>query len=223
MCEFGRIFLCYFRITAAGDGYNSVSYSDLARLDIYHFLSSDFKKLNLENWQKCNFHLSKTEISDYVLVGEKIWEMLKKTYGGGPTIQFFLANDKNAIAEEELDQQSNFLYQNNYSLYGYPDKHPQYYDINFEIIETPSSINIPYRLLLSNHIPIKSILYYIATKLKLDISLLTFVIKSGEQEMAELTQENAFMILNKANIFYNNPKYIIRYNGATGKLLSHNF
>lgn len=211
-----------FRITSAEDGYNSVSYSEFTKLDIYHFLSSDCKKLNLENWQNCNLNPSKTEASDYVLVGENIWDMLKKTYGGGPAIQFFWVNDEAAIAEGELDKQSNFLYKNNYSLYGYPDIHPQYYEMTFEMIETsngkPNIIQIPYRLLLSNYMPFKSILYYVARKLKLDISLLTVVINSKNQEVAVLNAENGVMSLNEANYFYRTPQYTLRYSGSSGKL-----
>lgn len=182
-------------------------------------------KLSLENWQNCNFHPSKTEISDYVLVGEKIWNMLKKTYGGGPAIQFFLTNNEKVIADEGLDKQSNFLYQNDYLMYGYPDKHPQYYNISLEMMEmangTPNTIKIPYRLLLSHHMPIKSLLYYVATKLRVDISLLTVAINSENQEVAELNAENGVMTLNEANYFYSNPHYAIRYSGSTGKPIIH--
>lgn len=155
------------------------------------------------------------------LLENKIWDMLKKTYGGGPAIQFFLTNDENAIAEENLNKQSNFLYHNDYSMYGYPDKYPQYFNASLEITESSNgilkTITIPYRLLLSNHMPIKSLLYYVATKLKIDVCLLTVAINSGGQDVAELNVENGMISINETSYFYNNPHYIIKYSGSSGK------
>ena len=60
---------------------------------MYHFLSSDMTKLNLENYDGLYFDISKKEKHDYVLVNEKVWSMLRNYYGGGPEIPLFLVDD----------------------------------------------------------------------------------------------------------------------------------
>jgi len=111
-------------------------------------------KLNLENWQNLLLHPSKEEAKDYVLVGEPVWNMIKKTFGGGPTIQFFLLGDENILRQDELIKQTNLIYSKDYSLYGYPDINPEYYELALEIKDTSNGeevLKIPYKLLLSKH------------------------------------------------------------------------
>lgn len=120
--------------------------------------------MGLENWSQFNLHPGKEEGRDYVIVGSSIWNMLKKTYGGGPEIQLFLISNEKIIEDEGLYNQKNFLYQNAYSMYGYPDKNPEMVDVTLEINDSNSIpinvIKIPYRLLLSKYMTPKSLLYH---------------------------------------------------------------
>lgn len=188
-------------------------------MDIYHFLSTDCKKLALENWQNFNLDPLKAEGSDYVLVGEKVWSMVKKTYNGGPAVEFFLVSEE-AAGEGGPSKDKNFLYQNDYSLYGYPDKHPTYYDTCLEIVDTsgeaPSTMRIPYRLMLSRHIDVKTMIYYVATKLRVDAHLLTVAVTSDGQDIAEMGVESGTMTLNEVGGFYAGSTLSIRYSGSQG-------
>lgn len=166
---------------------------------------------------------SKQEGQDYVLVGANIWSQLKKAFGGGPEIQFFLTNNEKVIEEESLYQLKNFLYQTPYSMYGYPDKHPEYVSLTLKLKDVsagaPEQIQIPYRLLLSQHMTPKSFLYHCATKLGVDINKLTLVVKPEDSDATEFTHENDGIMLSEINCFFTNPTLTLLYSGTAGKCL----
>lgn len=135
---------------------------------------------------------------DYVLVGHTVWEMLKKTFGGGPEIPFFLANNERIVDEYEIPKEQNFIYHQHY-MYGYPDKNPEYVNIEFETKDISSGsfeiITIPYRMLLSKILTPKAFLYYCANKLKVNVEKLSLEIIPEEGETTEMTSENDGMML----------------------------
>ncbi len=218
--EFINFDLILYRLSSPDDGYKRVNQADLRKKDIYHFLSPDLKKLPLENYLNLNLDPTVKEGSDYVLVGEKIWNIVKKTYNGGPAVQFFFINEEEGDNGTTVNRPKNFLYQNDYSIYGFPDKHPTYFDTSLEMVDTsgeePSTIIIPYRLLLSNQMPIKGLLYYVATKLEVDVHQLALSIRVGDKEEASITAENGIMSLREIDIFYENSNVVIKYNGSLG-------
>lgn len=168
----------------------------------------------------------KSEGSDFILVGEKIWNMVKKTYGGGPDIQFFCINDEKIIEDEALYGQQNFIYHNDYTMYGYPDRHPEYYNVELQITTKDSGVEetftIPYRLLLSKSMTLRSVIYFIATKLKIDISNLNLVLTSEGNDPVEMSTENGVMTLDEVHEFFGSPKFLMKYNGSSSKYLYRN-
>lgn len=157
------------------------------------------------------------EGSDYVLVGEKVWNMVKKTYNGGPAVEFFLVSEE-AAGEAGPSKSKNFLYQNDYSLYGFPDKHPTYYEANLEIMDT-SPVKIPYRLMLSRNTDVKTLIYYVATKLRVDAHLLTVAMTADGEDVAEMGADSGTMTLGEVAGFYSGAALNIRYSGSQGKPL----
>lgn len=46
--------------------------------DMYHYLSSDWTKLNLENWENFEFDDKAMEKRDYVIVSQLVWKIIQK-------------------------------------------------------------------------------------------------------------------------------------------------
>jgi hypothetical protein len=46
--------------------------------EMYHYLSSDLTKLNLENWQNFEFDDKAMEKRDYVIVSQLVWKIIQK-------------------------------------------------------------------------------------------------------------------------------------------------
>lgn len=214
-----------YSLTSADDGYNRVEKSAWGKLEIYNFLSTDFKKLDIENWQNINFDPNNKEGLDYVLVGEKIWTMLKKTFNGGPTIQFFMVNDDELGETGATGTKGNYLYQNDYSLYGTPDLRPTYLETSLEILdnsgEEPFKMVIPYKLMVSGKMCIKALLYFVATRLEVDVHLLSLAILMSGEEVEIMKVGNGTMTLNELGAFYPNAIYRIKYSGSTGNVLDN--
>ena len=145
--------------------------------------------------------------------------MIKKTFGGGPTIQFFLLGDENILRQDELIKQTNLIYSKDYSLYGYPDINPEYYELALEIKDTSNGeevLKIPYKLLLSKHMTWRSLLYYVATRLMVDVSLLTLHVScDDENQDREITTENGYITLSQIKL--NSKCLKVRYSGTIGK------
>lgn len=152
--------------------------------------------------------------------------MVKKTYGGGPDIQFFCINDEKIIEDEALYGQQNFIYNNDYTMYGYPDRHPEYYNIGLQLTTNDSGVmdtfTIPYRLLLSKNMTLRSVIYFIATKLRVDITKLNLVLTSVGSDPVEMSTENGVMTMSEVHEFFNSPSFLLKYNGSTGKLSDNN-
>ena len=52
---------------------------DNPKLDeMYHYLSSDLTKLNLENWENFEFDDKAMEKRDYVIVSQFVWKIIQK-------------------------------------------------------------------------------------------------------------------------------------------------
>lgn len=147
--------------------------------------------------------------------------MLKKTFGGGPDIQFFLTNEEKAFEELEISREENFLYQNPY-MFGYPDKNPKYYEVDLELKEMVDGkikfLTIPYVLLLSEAMTAKSLLYYWATKLKVDVYKLSLEIIPADAEPTEMTAESDGMNLHEMACFFIKFKLRVKFAGLVGKL-----
>lgn len=137
---------------------------------MYHFLSSNLTKLNLENWTNYYFDPHAQEKNDYVLVNQRVWDLLKTFYGGGPEIPFFLIDDTRKQKDYNIQKDPNFLFHQPY-IYGYPDKNPVYLKIDFVIkneIEQSNSeetLRVPYTLLVSLAMTFEQFIYYCAVKL----------------------------------------------------------
>lgn len=146
--------------------------------------------------------------------------MLKRTFGGGPEIQFFLTNNEEYIRECNLSSEKNFIYHQPY-MYGYPDKHPEYYDFQIELKDLVDGKAVPfsvsYKLLLSKTMTPKSLLYHISSKLEIDIAKLSLVIASEGSDPTEMGYENEDILISEIGNFFINPKFTIRYLGTTGK------
>ena len=142
------------RISSAG--------SKFKEEDMYHFLSTNCRKLRLQNWDNYSLDPEIQEKTDYVLVSQKVWNSLQSTFGGGPEIQLFLTDNDNALTKYKISKDQNFIYHQPY-LYGYPDKNPQRiecYLISEFSIDSVESMRIPYKLLVSPSITPKSLLYH---------------------------------------------------------------
>ena len=146
--------------------------------------------------------------------------MLKKTFGGGPDIQFFLTNNEEYIRENNLSSEKNFIYNQPY-MYGYPDKHPDYCNFDLELRDLvdgkPVPFTVTYKLLISKTMTPKSLLYHISSKLEIDIAKLSLVITSEGSEPTEMGYENEDILISDIGNFFINPKFIIRYLGTSGK------
>jgi hypothetical protein len=148
--------------------------------------------------------------------------MLKKTFGGGPEIQFFLTNNEQYIRECNLSLEKNFIYHQPY-MYGYPDKHPEYYNFELELRDLVDGKIVPfsvsYKLLISRTMTAKTLLYHISSKLEIDIVKLSLVIASDGADSTEMGYENDEILISEIGSFFINPKLSIQYMGTTGKLM----
>lgn len=132
---------------------------------MYHFLSSDLTKLNLENWANYKLKEGLKEKEDYVLVNDKVWNSLKLYYGGGPEIPLFLVDDSKKQIEYKIPLTPNFLFHQPY-IYGYPDKSPKYLSLDFvckkdmDSDKSKESLRVSYTLLVSYAMSFKQLVYY---------------------------------------------------------------
>jgi hypothetical protein len=156
---------------------------------MYYFLSDSCTKIGLENWTSCLLYPNVQEGKDYVLVNHTVWDMLKRTFGGGPEIQFFLNNNNSVPGMAEQTNEKNFIYHQPY-MYGYPDKSPEYIDVKLDLKDhskADSTIEIPLRLLVSRTMTPKSLLYYIACKMSVEVSRLSLQIMSSDNSYEPTT------------------------------------
>lgn len=178
-------------------------------------------KLCIENWTDCYMDPCKKEGEDYVLVSHKIWDILKDTFGGGPTIQFFLTDSEDCIEKYHIQKDNNFLYQQPYK-YGYPDKNPNYFNLTLSMKDGSSNstdtLKFPYRVMLSNSMTPKSILYYFAKSLLVDVYKLSLDVVGVDENCTELAWDNDGITLAEIISIFSYPELVIRYNGTSGKL-----
>lgn len=132
---------------------------------MYHFLTSNVTKLDLENWE--GFHLNPClkEKEHYVLVNEKVWTSLRNYFKGGPEIAFFLIDDNTKQDQYQISKTQNFLFQQPY-IYGYPDKNQDYLHVDFVIVDDREQssavelLRIQYCLLVSYAMTFDQLIYY---------------------------------------------------------------
>lgn len=132
---------------------------------MYHFLSTDLTKLNLENWSNYKLKGDLKEKTDYVLVNEKVWHSLKSYYGGGPEIPFFLVDDAKKQKDFKIPMTPNFLFHQPY-IYGNPDKSPRYLSLDFvckknaDSVKSKENLRVHYTLLVSYAMTFQQLIYY---------------------------------------------------------------
>lgn len=133
---------------------------------MYHFLSSDMTKLNLENWEGLYLSPNLKEKDDYVLVNEKVWLSLKNYYGGGPEIPFFLIDDNQKQTQYQISKSANFLFHQPY-IYGFPDKNPKFLVLDFVVkneqgfgSSSGEQLRVKYTLLVSYAMTFDQLIYY---------------------------------------------------------------
>lgn len=162
--------------------------------DMYHFLSSNLTKVNLENWSDFYLDPNIKEKNDYILVSAKVWEKIKRTYGGGPEIQLFLSNSGTT--------DKNLIYTQPY-MYGSPDKNPHKIKFDFAFgDESSDKFWIPITLLLSVSMTVKQILYHWAWKLKVNPAKLRFVVVCVGDEDITLGHTDESMTLEEITTMF---------------------
>jgi hypothetical protein len=132
---------------------------------MYHFLTTDMTKLNLENYTGLYLEQNLKEKHDYVLVNEKVWRSLKNYYGGGPEIPFFLVDDVKKQEQFGIEHTPNFLFHQPY-IYGCPDTNPKYLEVDFVVKNeggegiAEEQLRIKYTLLVSYAMTFEQFVYY---------------------------------------------------------------
>jgi len=151
-----------------------------------------------------------------VLVGDVVYTTLRSNFGGGPEIQFFLISNDKAVDEYKIPKDHNLLYSQPYTS-GFPDKNPEYYDICFK---TEDLDEISYRLLLSKAITPKSLLYFVANKLKIDVYKLSLEIIK-EDGVTVFGAENNEILLHEICVMNDFPKLQLYYGGKSDEIGSY--
>lgn len=190
--------------------------------DMYHFLSSDMTKLNIENYKDFYFDANMKEKHDYVLVNEKVWRLLKNYYGGGPEIPFFLVDDAKRQIDFNISQDANFLFHQPY-IYGYPDKAPKYLDLQFVVISDMSEelLRVDYSILVSYAMSFRQLIYYWSCRLNVEVGYTLVKLMIDGSMPIDFTESDSPIaeIFNYAK----EPKLELIYNGDLGKSLTSYF
>ena len=189
---------------------------------MFHFLSQDLTKLNLENWEGLYLNPRMKEKDDYVLVNEKLWTLLKNYYKGGPEIPFFLIDDHMKQERCHIPKTQNYLFNQPY-IYGYPDKDHEYLNLDFVVIDeqeqgsTHEQLRISYCLLVSYAMSFDQLIYYCATKLNINADQLQLkLIMDGDIPFISFSdsKESISELFN----YSENPKLDLVYCGNIGSL-----
>lgn len=189
--------------------------------NMYHFLSSDLTKLNLENWEGLYLNPTIKEKEDYVLVNEKVWTSLKNYYKGGPEIPFFLIDDSTKQEQFQIPRIQNFLFSQHY-MYGYPDKDIKYLNLDFVVVDeheqgsSVEQLRINYCLLVSYAMSFDQLIYYCATKLDINVDQLQLRLKmAGDIPVINFSdsKESISELFN----YSENPKLDLVYCGNISK------